>query len=64
MKWLDVYDIAIALEEAHPTCAILSLRFTDLKQMIVDLPEFQDDASRSNEKTLEAIQMAWLSERD
>lgn len=64
MKWLDVRDIAIALEEAHPTCNILGLRFTELKQMVLNLGEFNDDPGKSNEKTLEAIQMTWLDERD
>jgi FeS assembly protein IscX len=29
-----------------------------------DLPGFDDDPNRSNEKILEAIQMAWLDERE
>ena len=28
------------------------------------LPEFDDDPERCGEKVLEAIQMAWLAERD
>lgn len=63
LKWTDIHDIAIALDEAHPNVEILSIRFTDLWQWVQDLPEFQDDPNKSNEKILEAIQMAWLSER-
>jgi FeS assembly protein IscX len=29
-----------------------------------ELPGFSDDPNKSNEKILEAIQMAWLDERD
>jgi FeS assembly protein IscX len=29
---------------------------------VTELPEFTDDAKGSNEKILEAIQMAWLDE--
>jgi len=29
-----------------------------------ELPDFSDDPNKSNEKILEAIQMAWLDERD
>ena len=64
MKWTDVVDIAIALEEAHPGVDAVNMRFTDLHKWVRDLPGFDDDSERSNEKILEAIQMAWLDERD
>ncbi|MGB0934643.1 MAG: Fe-S cluster assembly protein IscX [Alphaproteobacteria bacterium] len=64
MRWTDVYDIAISLEEEYPDVDILSVRFTDLWQWVQDLPDFDDDPQKSNEKILEAIQMAWLDERD
>jgi FeS assembly protein IscX len=64
LRWTDVADIAIALEEAHPEVEIMSVRFTDLHKWVMALPGFEDDPKRSNEKILEAIQMAWLDERD
>jgi FeS assembly protein IscX len=64
MRWTDVRDIAIALEEAHPDADNVNLRFTDLHRWICALPGFADDPKASNEKILEAIQMAWLDERD
>jgi FeS assembly protein IscX len=64
MKWIDVRDIAIELEEAHPDADIVNLRFTDLHKWVCALPGFDDDPKRSNEKILEAIQAAWLDERD
>lgn len=63
MKWTDIYDIAIELEERHPDADNVNLRFTDLHRWVVALPGFDDDAERSNEKILEAIQMAWIEER-
>ncbi len=62
MKWRDVRDIAIELAERHPEVAPLSVRFTDLHAWVCALPGFDDDPERSNEKVLEAIQMAWLDE--
>ena len=62
MKWTDARDIAIALAEAHPGVAPLSVRFTDLHRWVTELPGFADDPTRSNEKALEAIQMMWLDE--
>jgi FeS assembly protein IscX len=63
MRWTDIYDIAMALEEKYPDVDILQVRFTDLWQWVKALPDFEDDSNRSNEKILEAIQMAWLEER-
>lgn len=64
LRWLDIEDIAIALEEAHPGVDILQTRFTNLRQWVLDLDGFDDPDNESNEKILEAIQMAWLDERD
>jgi FeS assembly protein IscX len=64
LRWTDIRDIAIGLEEAHPEVEILSVRFTDLHKWVLALPGFEDPPERSNEKILEAIQMAWLEERD
>ena len=64
LRWTDVREIAIALEEHYPEVDNVNLRFTDLHKWIAGLPEFGDDPARSNEKVLEAIQMAWIDERD
>jgi FeS assembly protein IscX len=64
LRWTDVNDIAISLEEAHPDVDVVNLRFTDLWKWVQQLPDFKDDPNKSNEKILEAIQMAWLEERD
>jgi FeS assembly protein IscX len=64
MKWNDTLDIAIALDEAHPDVDPQWVRFTDLHAWVCALPEFADDPEGSNEKILEAIQMAWIDERD
>jgi FeS assembly protein IscX len=64
LRWTDSRDIAIALDEAHPDADVVNLRFTDLWAWVQELPEFDDDPKKSNEKVLEAIQMAWLDERD
>lgn len=64
MRWTDIRDIAIELEEAHPDADVVNLRFTDLHKWVCALPGFDDDPKRSNEKILEAIQAAWLEERE
>jgi FeS assembly protein IscX len=63
LRWTDVHDIAIELEDAHPDVDVVNLRFTDLWKWVRDLPDFADDPNKSNEKILEAIQAAWIEER-
>ena len=64
MKWTDTLDIAIALADAHPDIDPISIRFTDLHAWVMALPDFDDSPDRSGEKILEAIQQAWIDERD
>lgn len=64
MKWTDIEDIAVGLCEAHPGVDPTTLRFTDLRQWVIDLPGFDDDPKRSGERVLEAIQQAWMDEKD
>lgn len=64
LAWTDVREIAWRLAEAHPDVDPLSVRFTDLHAWVLALPGFAGDPKSSNEKILEAIQMAWLDERD
>ncbi len=64
MKWTDTLDIAIALIDAHPDIDPISIRFTDLHAWVMALPDFDDSPDRSGEKILEAIQQAWIDERD
>ena len=64
MKWTDTRDIAMALAEVHPDIDPRAVRFTDLRQWILELPGFNDDPSRCGEKVLEAVQMTWIEEAD
>jgi FeS assembly protein IscX len=64
MKWTDTLDIAIELYETHPDVDPQYIRFTDLHSWVIALPEFDDDPERSNEKILEAIQLAWIDEAE
>ena len=62
MQWRDSEDIGIALSEKVPDVDPLTVRFTDLHRYVTELSDFSDDPKASNEKILEAIQMAWLDE--
>jgi FeS assembly protein IscX len=62
MKWTDAEDIGIALAEKFPDDDPLTVRFTDLRERVMALDDFDDDPKASNEPRLEAIQMAWYEE--
>jgi FeS assembly protein IscX len=64
MKWTDINDIAIDLDEAHPDIDPMSIRFTELMGWVIALDGFDDDPKHCGERILEAIQMAWMEEKD
>ena len=64
MKWTDIHNIAIELEDLYPQKDIININFTELQKLVLDIHGFNDDPKRCNEKILEAIQMAWLDERE
>lgn len=64
LKWTDSLDIAIELDEKHPDVDPRVIRFTDLMEWVMALDEFDDDPDHCGEKILEAIQMAWIEERE
>jgi len=64
LKWIDSLEIAIALEESYPEVDPRTLNFVDLRDWVLALEEFDDDPEHSGEKILEAIQAAWIEERE
>ncbi len=64
LKWSDSLEIAIQLAEKFPDIDPQYIRFTDLHRWITELEDFQDEPNKSNERILEAIQMAWIDEAD
>ena len=64
LKWVDSLDIAIELDEAHPDVDPKFVNFVDLRQWVLELEDFEDDPEHSGERILEAIQLAWMEERE
>ncbi len=62
LTWDDAEDIAFALIDKFPDQDPLKLSFPKLHKMIIELENFGADPNASNEKRLEAIQMAWYEE--
>ncbi len=64
LKWTDTLEIAIALDETRPEADPMHVNFVDLRNWVLALDDFDDDPEHSGEKVLEAIQMAWMEERE
>jgi FeS assembly protein IscX len=62
LTWAQAEDIGLALLDKYPDLDPLQVRFTDLHKWVVELEDFGDDPTKSNEAKLEAIQMAWYEE--
>ena len=63
--WLDVERIAEELFDRRPDLDPVGISFPDLKAMIEDLPGFAPrDGHPCNERILEAVQQAWMEERE
>jgi len=63
LKWTESLEIAIQLDEQYADIDPAQLRFTDLREWVMQLDDFDDDPEHSGEKILEAIQMAWIEEK-
>lgn len=64
MKWTDVLDIAIELDETHPDVDPTTVNFVDLRAWILALESFDDVPERCGERILEGVQMAWIEEKE
>jgi FeS assembly protein IscX len=64
LDWTMADAIGIALYEKFPELDPLSVRFTDLHKLVIELEDFEGDPKGANESKLEAIQMVWHEEFD
>ena len=64
LKWTDAQAIAEELYDANPELDPVTLRLSELREMVLALEDFDDDPQASNEPRLEAILQAWLDERE
>ena len=64
MKWTDIQQIAETLADTHPEINPTTIRFTDLRDYILQIPDFDDKPEHCGERVLEAVQQAWIDEMD
>jgi len=62
--WTDSLEIAISLEELSPNIDPTTINFVDLRQLVMDLEDFEEGQSNCGERVLEAIQMHWIEEKE
>jgi FeS assembly protein IscX len=62
LNWENAREVGELLFEKYDTLDPLTVRFTDMHKWILDLEDFTGEPEKSNEKRLEAIQMAWYEE--
>lgn len=64
MKWTDTQRIAEELFDTYTDVDPKTIRFTKLRDLIMALPDFDDESERCGERILEAIQQAWIKEAE
>ena len=64
LKWVDTLDFAIELSDKYPDEDPQWINFVDLRNLVLNLEEFNDDPEKVNEKILESIQQNWIKEKD
>lgn len=62
LYWDATYEIVLALVEKYPDMEVSSVGLEQLKQMIIDLPGFEDDPALANNSILNDILREWYEE--
>ncbi|MEQ8850805.1 MAG: Fe-S cluster assembly protein IscX [Phycisphaerales bacterium] len=63
--WLDVERIGEELADRHADRDPMSVKFVELRNLVRDLEGFEEQPGHPvNERILEAIQLAWLEEKN
>ncbi len=62
LKWVDSLELALALMDKYPQQDPQTIRFTDLREWILALDDFDDDPGHCSERILEAVQQCWIDE--
>jgi FeS assembly protein IscX len=60
--WTDSLEIAISLSDNFPEVDPKSINFVDLRELVLNLDDFEEGQSKCGERVLEAIQMHWIEE--
>lgn len=64
LRWTDSREIAVELSDLFPEIDPKTVIFTDLRQWIMALDDFDDDPKHCGERVLEAVQLYWIEEAE
>jgi len=59
LTWQDTGELARVLASRHPDSDPLKATLPDIRRMIVELPDFEDDPDAASDQDLEEIQSVW-----
>jgi len=62
--WTDSLEIAISLSDNFPDIDPKTINFVDLRELVLNLDNFEEGNSKCGERVLEAIQMNWIEETE
>ena len=62
--WTDSLEIAISLADNFTEIDPKTINFVDLRELVLNLEEFEEGHSKCGERVLEAIQMNWIEEAE
>ena len=64
LRWTDIHEVVIELDEKHPDVDPQYVNFPDLMAWVLALDGFEETEAHCGEQILEAIQMAWITDRE
>ena len=62
LTWEAPYAIALALMEIHPELNVEDLGYEQLLELVIALPNFNDDPELANDGLLDGILREWYEE--
>ncbi len=60
MQWHQIKKIIKALEEYYPEMDVNELSLSDLKDLVLDLQDFEDDPDGAKDADLKKLKESWI----
>ncbi len=64
MRWNKITELTHALEENYPDEDLTSLRVSEVYDLILSLPDFEDDPDEATDALLKSILESWKEYRE
>ncbi|NDB85732.1 MAG: Fe-S assembly protein IscX [Alphaproteobacteria bacterium] len=60
MQWHEVKEVIRSLEEHYPEIDVYELSIPGLKDLVIDLPDFEDDPDGVKDSELKKLKELWM----